>query len=199
MAEAGEWKEGADWDGLGDGSEGEGGAEVNSRISRPGFRTKGGVSNSSRQVQEAVGLQKEWGAPLGCLDIEVLGPWLPCALSCRLGWDSPVQMHGYACLGLGVQRTRDPDLGLSAESCGQGGREVKLSHDSSLFPGKLSSRPGKLITTCVLRTLACREQSVHQPFPEKMCHSEARAVPTTVFQAGGSSGQGPGQAVPLSA
>lgn len=43
MVEVGEWKEGVDWDGLGDGSEGEGGVEVNFRILRLGFRTKGGV------------------------------------------------------------------------------------------------------------------------------------------------------------
>ena len=38
--EAGGRKEGADRAGLGAGSDGKGGVEVNSRISRPGFRVK---------------------------------------------------------------------------------------------------------------------------------------------------------------
>lgn len=60
-----------------------------------------------------------------------------------------------------------------------------------LFPGKLSSCPGKSIAWA-LRTPAGRDSP-----PPARASPEARAMPTTVFQTGGSSGWEPGPAMPL--
>lgn len=83
MAEAGEWKEGADWDGLGDGSEGEGGAEVNSRISRPGFRTKGGVIQAGR-CRRQLGSRRNGELHLGVWTLRCWG--LGSLVHCPVAW-----------------------------------------------------------------------------------------------------------------
>ena len=52
------------------------------------------------------------------------------------------------------------------------------------LPGELSSCAGKLSSTSVSRTPARRGPNLHQRIFGKLCPSEARAMPTSVFQAG---------------